>query len=82
MLDIAGRSAAEWNDAVEAVSGRLPKQAGEQIAFWEREKARIGQLSHEAAKAALVKALKIDSKIAVIRNNFKELEEEITETFE
>jgi len=82
VLDIAGKSAADWNKAVDGVSARLPKQAGEQIAFWETEKTRIGQLSHAAAKAALLKALKIDSKIAVIRKNFKEMEEEVTETFE
>ena len=35
-LEISGKSAAEWNEAVEGVSGRLPKQAGEQIAFWEK----------------------------------------------
>ncbi len=81
VLRLTRTSAADWNRAVEEQSARLPKQAAEQIAFWEQEKARISGLPHDVAKRELIQALKIDNKIAVIRKNFQELVE-TKETFE
>jgi HindIII restriction endonuclease len=71
----------DWVAAVEQTKIRLARQAAEQIAFWESEKQRIERLTLKAATQALIKALKIDGKIAVIRKNLIELEES-TETFE
>lgn len=81
VCEITGTRKKEWDEAVQKAADRLPKQGAEQIAFWESEKKRIKQLSHEATTAALIEALKIDGKIAVIRKNFKEAQE-ATETFE
>ena len=56
-----------WEQAREEAQERLPKQANIEISFWKSEKQRIMKLSHEKAVKQLIKALKIDSKINVIR---------------
>jgi hypothetical protein len=72
---------ADWNSAVQAAADRLPSQAAEHIGFWEQEKIRIKSLPHETVTTALIKALKIDSKIALIKKNFREAKK-ATETHE
>lgn len=79
--EITGTAPKDWDRAVEQASALLPRQADEQIAFWEARKAQIHTLSPEAARAELIAALKIDSKVAVIRSAVAELRES-TETFE
>jgi len=69
MLDITGIGAGAWSEAVKATYSLLPKQAEEQIRFWEEEKKRIARLTQDEAIEQLVKALKIDSKIQTIRKN-------------
>jgi hypothetical protein len=81
LLKMSGAQPQEWTAAVALTKMRLARQAAEQIAFWEREKERIRRLTREAATQSLIKALKIDGKIAVISKNLVELEES-TETFE
>jgi hypothetical protein len=78
---ITKTSPKDWDDAVEAASAYLPRQADEQIAFWEAQKAHIMTLPLDAARSELISALKIDSKIAVIRRSVADLQES-TETFE
>jgi hypothetical protein len=78
---ITGTSAKDWDEAVEAASAHLPHQADQQVAFWEGQKARIAALTLDTARAELIAALKIDSKIAVIRRSVADLQES-TETFE
>lgn len=79
--EIGGVGKAEWTDAVKATLAALPAQAEEQVKFWESEKQRVMALTREAATAALVKSMKIDGKIAVIKRNFREMER-TTEEFE
>jgi hypothetical protein len=80
--EITNTTRKEWDKAVEEGAALLPRQANEQIAFWEAQKLRIMTLSAEAARAELVAALKIDSKIVVIRRSTAELQrsKEIFET--
>jgi len=72
---------ADWKRAVQSAADRLPTQAAEHIGFWEQEKTRIKALPHETVTTALIKALKIDSKIALIKKNFREAKK-VTETYE
>ncbi len=78
---ITGTNAKEWDAAVESAAALLPRQAAEQIAFWEAQKARIMEMSPDAAKLELIAALKIESKIAVIKESVAEIEA-AKETFE
>jgi len=66
---IAGRTCSDWEKSVQSLTESLPALAHEQIHFWEEEKIRIKSLSHDAAVKALIKALKIDSKIVTIRES-------------
>jgi len=81
VCEITGMTMADWNSAVQAAADRLPSQAAEHIGFWEQEKIRIKSLPHETVTTALIKALKIDSKIALIKKNFREAKK-ATETHE
>lgn len=67
VLELTGRTNEEWERAVADARARLCEQAGEQVRFWETEKERIAALDQRTAVRELVKALKIDSKITVIR---------------
>jgi hypothetical protein len=67
VTELAGASLAEWQAAVRTAIDCLPDQATEQIAYWEAERSRIAGLKPEVLRRELIKALKIDSKIAVIR---------------
>ena len=79
--EITGTGAKDWDAAVEGAAALLPKQAAEQTAFWDAEKARIMELSPDAAKLELIAALKIDSRIAVIKESVAQIEAS-KETFE
>jgi type II restriction enzyme len=57
----------QWSRAVRASYDRLPEQAKAEIEFWEEEKRRVAALPKEVAVAELIKALKIDAKIKMIR---------------
>jgi len=81
VCEITGTTQQDWNDAVKKAADRLPHQAAEHIAFWEQEKLRINALPHDVVTVALIKALKIDSKIALIKKNFREAKK-TTETHE
>jgi hypothetical protein len=72
---ISGTKAVDWDNAVEAASALLPRQAQEQIEFWEHQKARILKLDKQSAQEELVDALKINSKIDVIRRSVADLQE-------
>jgi hypothetical protein len=67
ILELTGRTNEEWEQAVGDTRARLREQADEQISYWEAEKSRIAALDQQTAVRELVKALKIDSKITVIR---------------
>lgn len=68
VLQLTNSSVDEWEKALKATNERLREQADEQIRFWEREKERIESLDQKTAVKELIKALKINSKINVIRN--------------
>jgi hypothetical protein len=67
VLELTGRTNEEWEQAVAETRARLREQADEQVRFWASEKVRIATLDQQTAVRELVRALKIDSKIAVIR---------------
>ena len=67
MLKITGKPNAEWEKAVQDTFTRLREQAAEQIRFLEEQKKTFESLDKETAVKLLIKALKINSKIAVIR---------------
>ena len=67
MLQLTGRQKVEWEAHKSMALARLPEQGAEQIAYWEGEKASLLQLSRDELVEALVEALKIDEKIAVIQ---------------
>jgi type II restriction enzyme len=71
VLELTGLTNMEWEQAVADTRTRLREQAGEQIRLWENEKTRIATLDQQTAIRELVEALKIDSKIAVIRRTGK-----------
>jgi len=62
-----GAEPVDWQEAQHKALDILPEQAECEIAFWEAEKERIRQLDHAKAVEELIKALKIDSKIDVIK---------------
>jgi hypothetical protein len=66
VVRLAGKSLTEWESAAQNSLTNMVIQAEEQIAFWQMEKNKIKQLSHEEATDLLIEALKIDSKIDVI----------------
>lgn len=78
---ITGTNSKDWDAAVEGAAALLPRQAAEQIDFWDAQKARIVELTADAARLELITALKIESKIAVIKNSVAEIEA-TKETFE
>jgi hypothetical protein len=69
MLKITGKTNVEWEKAVQMGRERLREEAAEQIKFWEEEKKRIATLDKNTAIKMLIKALKIDPKISVIRRS-------------
>jgi hypothetical protein len=67
ICDCLGAESVDWQEAQRKALEILPKQAECEIAFWEAEKERIRQLNHDNAVKELIGALKIDSKIDVIK---------------
>ncbi|MCL0090097.1 HindIII family type II restriction endonuclease [Dehalococcoidia bacterium] len=67
VLKITGKLGADWESAVEAANVPLREQAREQIRYWEEEKKRLQALDQKSAVKQLIKALKIDTKIQVVR---------------
>ncbi len=67
MLEISASTPQEWEAAREEVFERLTGQAQEQIRYWESKRAAVLGLRREVAVEELVKAMKIDEKIQVIR---------------
>lgn len=67
ILKLTGSKKEQWQDAQVRALRLLPVQAKEQILYLENEKKRIEKLPHDVAVKALIKALKIDSKIRAIR---------------
>jgi len=67
VLRITGKSNLDWEKAIEAAKIPLRAQGEEQVHYWEEEKKRIQALDQKAAVKQLIKALKIDTKIQVVR---------------
>ncbi|MFH2137429.1 MAG: HindIII family type II restriction endonuclease [Candidatus Omnitrophota bacterium] len=67
ILQLLNKTSAEWKSFIDEQIKILPEKAKEQIAFWEEEKQRIGGLSHDKAVEELLKALKINAKIEIIK---------------
>jgi len=71
VLEITGKKQSDWIDAVNNRYARLQEQARDQINYWGKEKERIAKMEHKDAVRELIKALKINSKINLIRKNSK-----------
>jgi len=69
MLEITGASAADWRREVKESAKRLPIQGLEQLNYWEEVKARISHMPKEVLVDELIKALKIEAKIEVIKRS-------------
>jgi uncharacterized protein (DUF934 family) len=67
ILALTGKTNDDWKQAVEETKVRLAEQAIEQIRFWQEKMEQYAAVDHETAVKLLVKALKIDSKIAEIK---------------
>ena len=67
VLKLTNKQNADWKQSVRDTYARLSLKAKEQLSFWEGEKQRLKTLTHDLAIEELIKALKIDNKIAVIR---------------
>jgi len=67
IIEITGTDGAVWDEFVRTRLAMLPEQAEEQIEYLDEEKERISNMLHEQAVRELIKALKIDAKIDIIR---------------
>lgn len=67
MLNITGKNNEDWEQAVEATRQGLREQGKQQVEYWENVKKNIADLDHRTAVKQLIKALKIDAKINVVR---------------
>jgi hypothetical protein len=67
MLKLSGKTNEDWERAVHDNTARLQEQAAAEIRYWEEKKETFETLDRKAAVKELIKALKIDSKITVIR---------------
>lgn len=67
MLNITGKVEDDWQIARDQTIERLKEQATVEIKFWEERKEYLKSLDPPTAIQELIKALKIDSKITVIR---------------
>jgi len=76
VLEITGLTNEDWEKALEANLARLKEQANSEAAFWEERKKSYAGIDHETAIKLLIKALKIDSKIATIKKTGKLLKPE------
>ncbi|OQX52414.1 MAG: hypothetical protein B5M53_08500 [Candidatus Cloacimonas sp. 4484_209] len=64
---LVGAQLKDWEEAYKKTQEILPEQAKIEISFWESEKQKIKNLSHEEAVNQLIKTLNIDRKIKVIK---------------
>lgn len=71
VLKITGKEDADWRDALRDNLDRLKEQAKTEIGFWQERKTWYQSLDHDTAVRELIKALKIDSKIGVIKDTGK-----------
>lgn len=67
MLNLSGKTNEDWEKAVHDTTARLQEQAAAEIRYWEEKKETFETLDQKAAVKELIRALKIDSKITVIR---------------
>jgi hypothetical protein len=67
VLEITQKRAPNWAEAVESTRASLQRQAKEQVRYWEEQKRKIESLDQKIAVKQLVQALKIDTKIQVVR---------------
>jgi type II restriction enzyme len=67
VLDLTRKTKDDWQDVVRETRERLAEQAVQQISFWEEKTKQYASVDHDTAVKLLVKALKIDSKIAEIK---------------
>jgi hypothetical protein len=67
VLKITSKESSDWEDIRNIMRERLRQQAEEQISYWEKVKIDVARLDQKTAVKRLIKAMKIDSKIAVVR---------------
>ncbi len=67
MFRLFGCDAAGFEERKKTAARCLQHEATQQIEFWNQEKKRITCLAHDVAVKELIKALKIEAKIATIR---------------
>lgn len=67
ILALTGKATDDWELAVEETKVRLAEQAIEQIRFWQEKMEQYAAVDHDTAVKLLIRALKIDSKIAEIK---------------
>lgn len=67
VLTITGKESFDWEEIRNIGRERLRQQGEEQIGYWEQMKKDIEMLDQKTAVKRLIKAMKIDAKIAVVR---------------
>lgn len=67
VLELTGKTKADWDQAIGETRNRLAEQAKEQISFWEEKMKQFAAVDHAMAVNLLIKTLKIDSKIKEIK---------------
>lgn len=74
MFEVAD-SGPEWTELKHIYRENLLKQADEQRAFWKQEIERIGRMSHDNLVEEVIRAKKLQGKIAQIQKRAEELAE-------
>jgi hypothetical protein len=67
VLTITGKEFSDWEEIRNIGRERLRQQGEEQIGYWEQVKKDIEMLDQKTAVKKLIKAMKIDAKIAMVR---------------
>jgi len=67
ILKIAGRTNLDWEKEIQSAKLCLKEQGKEQVLYWEEQKKKIQNLDQRSAVNLLVKLLKIDKKIQMVR---------------
>ncbi|MBA2871033.1 hypothetical protein HNQ85_001303 [Anoxybacillus calidus] len=67
ILSITGKTKDDWNKLEALTMQCLSEQVGKQIAYWVEQKEVIASYDREKAIEELIKALKIDNKINIIK---------------
>lgn len=68
VLEMTGKQPSDWEEIRYVRRKRLHQQGLEQIGYWEQVKKDIQRLDQKRAVRKLIKAMKIDAKIAVVRS--------------